>query len=529
MQKSIYDVTVLGAGFSGLSAALAAAKNGSKTAVVAQNNGASKEILAFNVPIYSPDNAKVYYEDMYEGGRELGNKDIVEQISHESIHLIDELEKIGIRFTKEDDKYAQRLVSGGTYPRAVYYKDVIGKMIINKLSEKCKKAGVDFYNNYRVLKVNKTEDGFDTIFGDNNDLLNYSVIRSTALVMATGGIGNLYSFTTYPSDIWGDGYSIGYQLGAELIDMEFVQFEPTIVVYPSELKGVVMPTALFGDGGILENKKRERFLKYDYDKKSENKYHKDEIALAISKEIQKGNGTSHSGVIFDVSNVSKSLLKGYPTLLNKLKAGGINLLKDKEVEVAPASHSHMGGIKIDKQGKTSLKGLFAAGEVTGGIHGANRLAGNSGTETLIMGKLAGKSASIFSQNKTKKSKEKIENYKTEVVKIIENEKNNNSLISNIQNIMMEYAHLIRNKKDLKLGLDKITSLKNNNDNKKYKGRILYLINLSEMIIRAALLREESRGYHYRSDYPEIDNKNWDKNIIIFKKSDNMKFSYNKTE
>jgi len=523
MALPVYDVLIIGAGFAGLSAAISSSNKSNNIAVVASGNGASKDILAFNVPLHPLDDNEVYFEDMYDGGCKIGNKKLINIICEKSTGLVKKLENLGVEFTKKDNKYAQRHVSGGSYPRAIFNKDIIGNIIINTLKKTCQVRGVNILDGFRVIDIIKNDNLFSTLVSKQNNSDNNFVIKSKAVVLATGGIGNLYSFTTYPPDVWGDGYSLAYQLGAELIDMEFVQFEPTIAVYPPEIKGVVMPTALFGDGAILKNNKGERFLKNSYEKKFENDYHKDEMALAISREIAENRGTENNAVIFDTGYANDNLLKDYPSLLQKLKKGDIDLLKDRIVEVAPAAHSQMGGVLINELCETRVPGLFAAGEVTGGIHGANRLAGNAGTETLIMGEIAGNSAAEYASNIELKEIDQQFDWNKIINETISHEVEYQNLIKIIQDLMYEHANLVRNENRLNSGLEKLLELRKDIESSSGKliGRILYLFNLSEMVLKSALHRKESRGYHFREDYPKTK-KDWNKNIIISKVDNEMK-------
>jgi succinate dehydrogenase/fumarate reductase flavoprotein subunit len=355
------------------------------------------------------------------------------------------------------------------------------------------------------------------------------VIHSKAVVMAAGGIGHLFRFTSYPHDIMGQGLTLAYRVGAELVDMEFMQFEPTGVYYPEKIRGLLIPTAMFGEGGILLNKYGERFVSTT-PVETETKAQKHELDLLITREVINGRGLDHGGVYFDGTKISYDVLESYPLRQKRLIAAGIDLKKDF-VEVGPVAHSLIGGIRIDASCQGSVEGMFAAGEVSGGVHGANRMAGNGGAETIVFGKIAGDSAGDYAAAKDfpKFSEDEIALEENRFNLMINTEHSQKTVIqeirSEIQAVVAGAAGVIRNGKDMEIALHRLDKIKAEKLNRLAAQDLSDLIQclevkdmalLAEITLRAAWMRCESRGAHYRSDFPDLKDEQWLKNIIIKK-------------
>jgi len=531
MKSQIYetDILVIGSGLAGLRAALAARKEGVDVIVATKNKGASPDIMGFNAPVGPDDSAEVFYKDIMRSGLGLNNKRLASILAKEAKKEVVELEELGISFDKKEGKYDLLQPLGCTFPRLIHYKCLTGAKVGSAMSQEAERKGIKIIKGIMVTNLLVNDGHIVGAFGINVKDGNYIEFHSKAVVLASGGCGTLYPFTSYPIDISSDGYSMAYQVNVELIDMEFIQFEPCGFVYPPSLIGNVIPTTLLMAGGILKNSKGERFM-LRHDKEVGEKVNKDKLSRAMHREIIEGRATKHGGLYYDVSMLPKDLIiKNHSIFYNPAIKAGVDITEEP-AEVAPIAHTSIGGIKINEKCETSIKGLYAVGEVTGGIHGANRLGGNSGTETLVFGARAGKySAKYAITQDIKINKNDISNIVKEKISVDELLKNKKDKFVNpliirkkLHSIMKEAGGILRNENQLKIALKELNRLeemipqqfvenvnqltevhKNNN-----------MICTAKIIITAALTRTESRGSHYRQDFPDMNDGDWLKNIII---------------
>lgn len=394
------DVLVLGGGLAGHRAAVAARESGADVTMLYAGRGASPHLICFNVPLDAQDprdSGAVYVEDMLRGGCHLNDRPLVETLAADTPAVLAELEAIGVEFVRRDGRYAVRDLAGSTYPRGVYSPHGLGPSALRRLEARGRALGVRFVPGWKVIGL--LTDGPDVagalaVRRRTGEVL---AVRARAVVLAMGGLGRLYEDSTYPVDVAGDAYALGYDAGARLVDMEFVQFEPTVVVHPAGCRGMEMPTAMLGDGAHLKNVRGERFMFRVNPGHGETRIEKARMSLAIQREIDEGRGLADGTVLFDTTVVSPDLLEGYTSHMKRLRSAGVEPTRQAP-HVRPAAHSMMGGLRIDRDGWSGVPGLWAGGEAAGGVHGASRLAGNSGSDILVFGARAGRAAAASLRN-----------------------------------------------------------------------------------------------------------------------------------
>ncbi len=522
IQEATTEVLVLGAGLAGYRAAAAARAAGSKVAMAFQAHGASQYIIGFNVPIghaNSADSSQAYFDDMVKGGYQLNDRHLVSVLANGAESALAELVSIGVPFARNGDQFAQRHLSGNSYARSVYHPQGIGQVALNALKTHCSDIGVIQYAGWKVISLLKDDGEVVGALLAKKHTGELLAIHAQSVVMAMGGIGAIYADSTYPADVSSDSYALAIEAGATLIDMEFVQFEPTVVVYPEGAKGMEMPTAMLGDGAHLLNSLGERFM-YRYNPiHGELQIEKAKMALCIQKEIDEGRGFPDGTILFDTTKVLPDKLETYVNHCKRLRHSGIEPLNELP-RIRPAAHSHMGGIRVDESYWTGIPGFFAAGEASGGVHGASRLAGNGASDVIVSGGIAGRSAASFKQNSNKRNWSAIHQNSLEKIKSISNKKSDitaNEIKRSLCDTMLSSAGLIRNEVGLKKGQNKLKTLNDLLKNGVQAQNLSQAIHVFEaehmlltakVIIDSALIRTESRGAHHRSDYPVIDDINW---------------------
>lgn len=519
------DVLVIGGGIAGLRAAIAAREKGAKVTVVAKGNGTSPEIMGFNAVLGPEDSVETYYNDILRSGLGLADKNMAAILADESRKVVPELEKLGMVFDKNGDEYDLMHPLGCTYPRLVHFQALTGRKIIHLLKEKAREQGITFLNGVMITGLITDEEKVIGAYGLKSASGNFLGIKAKAVVLATGGCGRLYDFSTYPADITSDGYGMAYEIGAEFVDMEFIQFEPCAFVYPDSLRGSIISTTTLSAGAELRNKDNENFLG-----EKGKKMQKDELSRVMHKEIIEGRGTEHGGLYYDVTMLPRDFIViDHCIFYDPALKAGIDLTK-QPAEVAPGAHTSIGGLRTDEKNSTSVTGLFAAGEVVGGLHGANRLGANSGAETLVFGARAGRySAEYALSSDSSIDNQKFEQLLSSKQKISESylnkegtQENISFLIEKIKLIMQEAGGIIRNEESLKSSLVKLREIESkcqdlsakNLDQVKEIYIIKNMLNTGKVILTAALTRKESRGAHYREDYNEQNDQEWLKKIVI---------------
>jgi succinate dehydrogenase / fumarate reductase, flavoprotein subunit len=550
------DILIIGGGSAGLRSAIEAHDSGADVLIISKSRkGNPHTVLArggINAALGTmdpEDNWMIHAADTLREGEFLADCERVELLCKRAPEAVNELVNWGARFHREEDgRLTQRFFGAHTYRRTVFYEDWTGqeivRVLLNQVNERKIKIMDDIYIT-KLLKSSIANDEKDTVGEGITGALGIDIKKKEvvtfhckSLILAAGGYTRVYEVSS--SRIFenhGEGMTLAYEAGADLVDMEMVQFHPTGMVWPEKALGTLATEAIRGEGGILLNSKGERFMKKYCPEKME-LGPRDVVARAAYNEILEGRGTEHGGVWLDATHLSKEkIMDRLTTMYKQFKdLDGIDISKDK-MEVGPTAHYSMGGVVVDINCRTKIKGLFAVGEVISQIHGANRLGGNSLLDTVVFGKIAGSEAAKLAKKAIAEEGGK------------QNENNQKELSENggifivkeplsfrkeIQKVMKEYAGIIRDGTRLQKGLKRILEIKEkfySKDNilKEFKidsGNIENVVLtfevkssliVCEATIRSSLMRQESRGAHYRSDYPEIDNEKWKVNIYCKKK------------
>ena len=534
------DLLIIGAGGSGLRAAVEAINSGVSVTILsksllgkAHTVMAEGGIAASLGDVDPEDNWKVHFKDTMVEGVYLSDWRLVEKLAKEAPDRVYELERMGALFDRTPEKkIMQRAFGAHTYRRLCHVGDKTGLELLRTLEDKIlHSSNVKVMDEVFVTKLVKKNDKVIGAIALDMKTGEFIAINSKSTIIAGGGCGRIYEVTSNSWESTGDGIALAFDAGAELMDMEMMQFHPTGMVWPPGVKGLLVTEGVRGEGGLLYNTKGERFmLRYSPQKKELDA--RDVVARSIYNEIQEGRGTEHGGVLLDISYKGKDfIMKKLPGMYMQFKEfAGIDITKEK-MEVAPTTHYFMGGIKVDPEtNSTNINGLFAVGEAAAGVHGANRLGGNSLADLLVFGKYVGINAAAYAK---KVNLEKIsENEIKEEIKRVSgfinaNGTNPYSLTEKLRKTMSENVGIVRNEQNMQKALSIILDIKKEYKNIGVEGNLQYnpgllqclelhsMLEISELLVRGAIMRKESRGAHYRSDYPKKDRK-WLKNIV-FKK------------
>lgn len=506
------DILVAGAGIAGVKAAYTAAKNGCKVLLVTKSMvTASDHVIGFNAALSEEDSVERYAKDTMLGGGNINDPQLVKVLAENSVKEVEFVEQAGFKFDKENENYNLLKPLGCSKPRLAHIKNFTGRVTLEKFREMAAEQGVQTLNNVMLADI-ITENGNvvgATVFDlENKEIIN---VCAKAVVVATGGI-HIATDSTYDITMTGDGYAAAYRAGAELKDMEFIQYEPCRGVYPQKY-GIT--TTMLAKGGKITNNKGERFILKHYN--AEGDALKDSLSRLIYLEIINGNGSEHGGVYVDLTDIpTDEIIEKHSFYYNRLMNVGVDLTKDI-IEVAPGAHSFMGGIVIDKNCRTCVGGLFAAGEAAGGIHGANRIGGNAGTEIYVFGTIAGNSASEYVKNV---SFGKIGDFEISYTQNGSDREYFETQKKKLQAIMAKYMGPVRDGQRIAEAMKLINDLKSEVDSSSAidfdaavsKKECENMLIVCKCSCEAAIKRKESRGVHARLDYPET-RKEFETNFV----------------
>jgi succinate dehydrogenase/fumarate reductase flavoprotein subunit len=564
------DVLIIGGGSAGLRAAIEAHDVGAHVLIISKSGkGDPHTVLArggINAALGTmdpEDNWMIHAADTLREGAFLADYERVEVLCKNAPGAVNELVNWGARFHREKDgRLTQRFFGAHTYRRTVFYKDWTGKEIIRVLMEQVQQRKIEIIDNIYVTKLLKSvnvngegpagekegegeEEEVKGAIGIDIEKKEIVIFDCKSLILAAGGYTRVYSVSSSRIfENYGEGVALAYEAGADLVDMEMVQFHPTGMVWPEKALGTLATEAIRGEGGKLLNSKGERFMKNYYPERME-LGPRDIVARANYNEIVAGRGTEHGGVWLDITHLPKEkILDRLPTMYEQFKnIAGIDISEEK-MEVGPTAHYSMGGVVVDIKCRTKIRGLFAVGEVISQIHGANRLGGNSLLDTVVFGKIVGGEAARLAKElaEIKKTAGPSSQLQLNVNNQKEFEDDHGIFIvkepikfrNEIQEVMKQNAGIIREETKLQNGLKRILELKNefyskdnilkefkidddgNGENVVLTWEVKSSLVVCEAIIRSALMRQESRGAHYRSDFPNLDDEKWKVNIYCRK-------------
>jgi succinate dehydrogenase / fumarate reductase flavoprotein subunit len=572
--ETIYhDVLVIGSGGAGLRAAVEASSKGVSVGMVcrsllgkAHTVMAEGGVAAALANVDDRDNWKVHFADTMRGGQYLSNWRMAELFTREAPDRVKELEAWGAVFDRTPDgRILQRNFGGHKYPRLAHVGDRTGLEMIRTLQDHGIHQGIEIYQEHTITSLLKDGDRIAGAFGYDRATGSFKVFQAKAVVITTGGMGRIYKISSNSWDCTGGGISIAFHAGAELIDMEFVQFHPTGMVWPPSVRGLLITEGVRGEGGVLRNNAGKRFMFDDIPENYRSQTSTDEeegwryiqgdknakrppelltrdhVARCIMREIKAGRGSPHGGVFLDIawirekiSNAPEHIRKKLPSMYHQFKElAGVDITQEA-MEVGPTTHYMMGGIKVEADSQmTTVPGLFAAGECAAGLHGANRLGGNSLSDLLVFGKRAGEFAAAYAKNNaaTNINQHQVaEIVNRALAPFARESKNGNAfqIQSQLQDFMQDLVGITRTESDLSKAIDKITAMKarikevgcdgNRNFNPGWHTalELNHMITVAEAITRAARERKESRGGHFREDFPEKSNEFGNVNISIIK-------------
>ncbi|MBA2564638.1 MAG: FAD-binding protein [Gemmatimonadetes bacterium] len=534
------DVLVIGAGGAGLRAAIEARDQGLSVGVVcksllgkAHTVMAEGGVAAALANVDEADDWKTHFRDTMQGGKLLNNWRMAELHAREAPERVRELERWGAVFDRTPDgRILQRAFGGHTHKRLAHVGDRTGLEMIRTLQDRAVAVGVDVFMECTVTRLLKDGDRVAGAFAYWRESGRFAVFRARAVVLATGGIGKAYRITSNSWEYTADGHVLAWEAGAELIDMEFVQFHPTGMVWPPGVMGILVTEAVRGEGGMLRNAEGFRFMER-YDPERMELSTRDQVARAIYTEVKEGRGSPHGGVFLDISHKPADYVKTkLPSMYHQfLELADVDITR-APMEVGPTTHYVMGGVRVEADtGASTVPGLFAAGEVAGGMHGANRLGGNSLSDLLVFGRRAGLGAAEFARGSattsTDPDPDTIRQASAELLAPFEQDgENPYALHRELQSVMQKNVGIFRTREDLERGLEEVRALGARARNVRVEGSrhfnpgwhlardLRSMLVISEAVASSAILREESRGAHSRLDFPALDERLGTVNSVV---------------
>jgi succinate dehydrogenase / fumarate reductase flavoprotein subunit len=559
-ERHEHDVLVIGAGGAGLRAAIEASSAGVSVGVVcksllgkAHTVMAEGGVAAALSNVDDRDSWRVHFADTMRGGQYMNNPRMAELHAREAPERVRELESWGALFDRtKDGRILQRNFGGHKYPRLAHVGDRTGLEIIRTLQDHGIHQGIHFYMENTVVTLLKDGDRVVGAFGYDRERGRFHLFEAKAVVLATGGVGRAFRVTSNSWEYTGDGHALAYHAGATLLDMEFVQFHPTGMVWPPSVRGILVTEGVRGEGGVLKNSKGRRFMFDDipenyrsqtadneeegwrYTQGDKNAKRppelltRDHVARCIMREIREGRGSPHGGVFLDIAWIKERVPHGAEHIKRKLPAmyhqfkqlANIDITEEP-MEIGPTTHYMMGGVRVDAETQMSnIPGLFAAGECAAGLHGANRLGGNSLSDLLVFGKRAGEFAARFAKDHGagRVNQDQVEEAAAGAIEPLNREGGESpyALQHELQQFMQDLVGIVRKQDELEEALGRIHSLQRRAGGVSAPGNREYnagwhtaldlknLLTVSEAIARAAAERKESRGAHFRDDFPAKD-------------------------
>jgi fumarate reductase (CoM/CoB) subunit A len=504
-------VLVIGSGGAGVRATIEASHYGdtvliSKT-IVGKGGCTTMAEGGYNAVLREEDSCGIHFEDTLKGGAYLNDPELVQILVEESPKRMHDLITWGAVFDfTGDDMIAQRPFGGQRFPRTCYAGDRTGHEMMTTLVERLDSSKATILQEYTVIDLLKS--GESVIGAMALDEKGHLVLlKADSTILATGGGTKVFDISTNSSSGTGDGFAIGYRAGAELIDMEMIQFHPTGAVFPYDARGRLVTEAVRGEGGILLNTRGERFMKR-YDPERMELSTRDVVARAIATEIQEGRGTKNGGVYLDVTHLPREQIETrLPVMLEQFLKFGVDI-RVTPMEVAPTAHHVMGGLRITPECRTTIHGLFACGEVAGGVHGANRLGGNALADTQVFGKRAGEFAGKSKNRKKYVDQDQVGKKLEYLDTFMKGCENPARVKTQLQLAMWRGAGIFRDAKDLNKTLEEVNNLSLasiRSDSFQNLAECCIVRNMcltSSLICRSALIRQESRGAHVRIDIPQ---------------------------
>jgi succinate dehydrogenase / fumarate reductase flavoprotein subunit len=571
METVEHDVLVIGAGGAGLRAAIEAAAAGVRVGVVcksllgkAHTVMAEGGVAASLANVDDRDNWRVHFADTMRGGQYLNNWRMAEIHAKEAPDRVRELEAWGAVFDRTPDgRILQRNFGGHRYPRLAHVGDRTGLEMIRTLQDHAIHLGIDVHMEVTVVALLKDGDRISGVLAYDRERGRFRLFKAKAVVLATGGVGRAFSVTSNSWEYTADGQALAYNAGAALQDMEFIQFHPTGMVWPPSVKGILVTEGVRGEGGVLRNSEGRRFMfddipenyrsqtadteeegwRYVQGDKSARRppelLTRDHVARCIMREVKAGRGSPHGGVFLDIAwikekipHASEHIKKKLPSMYHQFKQlADIDITK-VPMEVGPTTHYIMGGIRVDGDTQmTNVPGLFAAGECAAGLHGANRLGGNSLSDLLVFGKRAGEHAATFAKSHAtgRIDAADVDHASTQALSSFDRGAGGEGpyhVQHDLQTMMQSHVGIVRHESEMREALTRLDALKQRAAGVGVPGNREYnpgwhtamdlpnLIDISEAITRAALERRESRGGHFRDDYPEKDPAFGSFNIVL---------------
>jgi succinate dehydrogenase / fumarate reductase flavoprotein subunit len=577
MERHSYDVLVVGAGGAGLRAAIEARQQGARTALIcksllgkAHTVMAEGGIAAAMANVYPEDNWRVHFRDTMRGGKMLNNWRMAQLHAQEAPERVWELEEWGALFDRtRDGLISQRDFGGHRFARLAHVGDRTGLEMIRTLQQRAVSLGIDVFMECTITRLLTTDAKISGAFGYWRETGRFICFEAPALVLATGGIGKSWRVTSNSWEYTGDGLGLALQSGATLINMEFVQFHPTGMVWPPSVRGILVTESVRGDGGILRNSEGKRFM-FDYipeffkaetadteaeaDRWYEDKKHnrrppellpRDEVARAINAEVKAGRGSPHGGVFLDIASrrPPEYVRKRLPSMYHQFKElADVDITKEP-MEVGPTCHYAMGGVEVDADtAESRVPGLYAAGEVAGGMHGSNRLGGNSLSDLIVFGRRAGLHAAAYASDigddRPRIQTDQVDAAAREALAPFDLDGGENpyALHQQLQQTMNDLVGIIRTEDEMQQALEEIAKLKDRARHLSVEGHRQFnpgwhlaldlrnMLLVSECVARAAIERQESRGGHTRDDYPLTDAQWGQLNIVLRYDGDELRLA-----